>query len=217
MVNTKKISLKKLKLDLENPRIPACSTEEDAIDLLCAAEQISELAKDIAENRISPCEKLIVLQNGKKYIVAEGNRRLVALMLLNKPNLAPKHLFRRFSQYSASRQIQINSVECLIVSDRKEAKHWIEAKHAGQNKGKGVKPWNAIQKAHYFPSNENRFAYLLFNFLLEDISQFYEITNLTRFISGSTFFEYTGIYYNQWEDKLAFSCSYEKNSALDIF
>ncbi|WP_208442466.1 ParB/Srx family N-terminal domain-containing protein, partial [Bartonella raoultii] len=188
MASTKKISLKKLKLDPENPRIPTCSTEEDAIDLLCGAEQILELAKDIAENGISPCEKLIVLQDREKYIAVEGNRRLVALKLLDNPSLAPKHLFWKFSQYSASRQVQIDSVECVIVSDRKEAKHWIETKHSGQNKGKGVKPWNAIQKARYFPSNENRFAYLLFNFLLENVSQFYEITNVTRFISGQTFF-----------------------------
>ncbi|WP_407965869.1 ParB N-terminal domain-containing protein [Bartonella sp. C271] len=187
MANTKKISLKKLKLDLKKPRIPRCATEKDAINFLCKTEQISELAKDIAENGISPCEKLIVLQDEKKYIVAEGNRRLVALKLLDNPNLTPEPLLKTFSKFSVSRKVQINSIECVIVSDREKANHWIETKHSGQNNGKGVKPWNAIHKARYFPKNENRFAYLLFDFLLEDVSQFYKITNVTRFISGSTF------------------------------
>ncbi|ENN91162.1 ParB/Srx family N-terminal domain-containing protein [Bartonella bovis] len=217
MVKTAKVSLKKLEFDPENPRIPRFSNEKDAINFLCNKEQILELAEDIAENGISPCEKFIVLQDREKYIVVEGNRRLIALKFLDNPNLAPERLSKKFSKYSASRKVLISSVECVIVSNRKEANHWIETKHSGQNKGKGVKPWDAIQKARYFPLNVNRFAYLLFNRLLEDVSQDYNISTVTRFISKPIFFKHTGIYYDKEEDKLVFLSPYEENSALDNF
>lgn len=214
MVKIAKISLKKLKLDPENPRISASLSEKDATNSLCDTEQIVELAKDIAENGISPCEKFIVLQDGEEYIVIEGNRRLIALKFLDNPNLAPERFFKKFSEYSANRKVRVNTVECMIVPNRKEANHWIETKHLGQNKGKGVKSWNAIQKACYFQSNPNRFAYLLFNHLLEGSSQYYNISNVMHFISKPIFYEYTGIDYDQEEDKLIFpSC--EANSALD--
>ncbi|WP_273758941.1 ParB/Srx family N-terminal domain-containing protein [Bartonella sp. AU55XJBT] len=217
MAKTKTISLKKLKLDLENPRISRSLTEKEAINFLCDTEKILELAEDIAENGLSPCEKLMVLQDGEKYIVKEGNRRLVALKILDNPSLAPRHLSKKISEYSENRKIQINFVECAIASDIGESNHWMVIKHLGQNNGKGVKPWNAIQKTRYFPSNKNRFAYLLFYHLLENPLLQYDITTVTRLISGSTFFEYTGIYYNQEEDKLIFSHPYEENSALDNF
>ncbi|WP_208431665.1 ParB-like nuclease domain-containing protein [Bartonella schoenbuchensis] len=214
MVKIAKISLKKLKLDPENPRISASLSEKDATNSLCDTEQIVELAKDIAENGISPCEKFIVLQDGENYTVIEGNRRLIALKFLDNPNLTPERFFKKFSEYSANRKVRVNTVECMIVSNRKEANHWIETKHLGQNKGKGVKSWNAIQKACYFQSNPNRFAYLLFNHLLEGSSQYYNISNVMHFISKPIFYEYTGIDYDQEEDKLIFpSC--EANSALD--
>ncbi|WP_375624186.1 ParB/Srx family N-terminal domain-containing protein [Bartonella sp. TT119HLJHH] len=217
MINTKEFSLKTLKLDLENPRIPRFTSEKDAINFLCITEKILELSEDIAENGLSPFEKLMVIQDGEKYVVKEGNRRLAALKLLDNPSLAPEHLSKKIAKYSADRKIHITSVECAIASDIKEANHWMEIKHLGQNNGKGVKPWNAIQKSRYSPDNPNRFAYLLLNHLLEDPSLDYEITTVTRLISKTTFFEYTGIYYNQLEDKLIFSCSYEENSALDNF
>ncbi|AQX19625.1 hypothetical protein [Bartonella sp. WD16.2] len=214
MVKTTKVSLKKLKLDPENPRISVPSNEKDAINSLCDTEQITELAKDIAENGISPCEKFIVLQDREKYIVLEGNRRLIALKFIDNPNLAPERFFKKISKYSANRKVRISSVECMIVSNRKEANHWIEIKHLGQNKGKGVKQWNAIQKARQSQSSPDRFACLLFDHLLEDPSQYYNISTVTRFISKPIFSEYTGIDYDQEKDKVIFP-SYEENSALD--
>lgn len=51
-----------------------------------------------------------------------------------------------------SRQYQnnpIDTVACLVVKDRDEARHWIELRHTGQNDGAGIMPWGSDESARF--------------------------------------------------------------------
>lgn len=83
---TYKIPLSKIVLDNLNPRFPPVNTEAEAIVQLVDNEKIHVLAKDIAENGISPIESFALLeQDDGNYLTLEGNRRICALKLLIKP------------------------------------------------------------------------------------------------------------------------------------
>ncbi|WP_336288547.1 hypothetical protein [Bartonella sp. CB60] len=216
------IFLDALKLDLENPRIGNVKTEEDVISFLFTEEKTINLAQDIAENGFSKCEFFMVLPDGEKYIVLEGNRRLAALKCLNNPNLAPKNFFKKLSIYKEN-YCKTESVICSVVSSREEARLSIIRKHGGEDDGKGAKKWGAVEKARFNEKNKNNFARLLIEHLsnkgiLKDKNpKKYDISVVTRFIKKPIFSEYTGIYYDNADSKVVFLHSYDKNHAIYNF
>ena len=95
------IEVARIFLDRDNPRHEPYEDEDQVIEYLCRYENIYPLAKDIAQNGLNPLELLAVIpeeddEGGGKatYTVAEGNRRLCALKLLDDPDRAPPSLFQ---------------------------------------------------------------------------------------------------------------------------
>src|SRR5437879_3346200 len=84
--------VKHLRLDRENPRLPSTDlkTDLDLIKFMWKEMAVDEVALSIAANGFFPEEPLLVIPEvkGKKnfekdsFIVVEGNRRLVAVLLL---------------------------------------------------------------------------------------------------------------------------------------
>lgn len=87
------LDLTQLMVDPENPRMEIQSNSREALRELFRSDRTGmlELARDISERgRISPLEKIGVFESTKhrkRYIVAEGNRRIAALMALNSPDI----------------------------------------------------------------------------------------------------------------------------------
>ena len=95
------VDIGRIFLDLENSRHEPYENEAEVIDYLCRYENVFPLAKDIVQHGGNPLELLAVIpddagdsaKGGKpSYIVAEGNRRLCALKLLDDPERAPPKL-----------------------------------------------------------------------------------------------------------------------------
>ena len=88
----KKLRHSQVILDRENPRLPdGTSNDKEAINRLLneGYEQLVALARDMVEQGESnPTELPIVVKDGAKYLVLEGNRRFAALKLLSDPKLA---------------------------------------------------------------------------------------------------------------------------------
>lgn len=92
----KTINISNLLLDLDNPRFPRIvESQREALNLMIEiqSDKIELLASDIAKFGLDPSERLIVYKNElsedpKSYTVAEGNRRLTALKLLQEPDLS---------------------------------------------------------------------------------------------------------------------------------
>lgn len=142
-------------MDPQNPRLPdGTSNDREAINRLLAegASQLLALARDLADRgEGNPTELPIVLKNGSKYVVLEGNRRFAALKLIHDPRLAddPSHraAFERIAKKRGNRPPK--SLYCAIASNREEADPWLTLRHTGANDGVGVRVWSAEQTARH--------------------------------------------------------------------
>ncbi|MFO1003465.1 MAG: ParB N-terminal domain-containing protein [Planctomycetaceae bacterium] len=88
----KQLPLGKLFLDDQNPRLPSQlkgAAESEIISYMLMEAATLDLMTAIGQNGFFAGEPLLVVQDGERYRVAEGNRRLTALKLLKDPTLAP--------------------------------------------------------------------------------------------------------------------------------
>lgn len=140
-------------LDPENPRLPdGTSSDKEAINRLIDDDykQLLALARDLVEQgEANPSELPIVIKDGGKYLVLEGNRRFAALKLVADPKLAddPSHQ-AAFSRIKGKGHPP-TQVFCAIAKDRDQAEHWIMLRHTGANDGIGTKRWNTEETARH--------------------------------------------------------------------
>src|SRR5690606_32955486 len=150
--NIQSIPLSLLKLDQENVRFGSdiAQNQREAIELIMSdpedARKILKLAEHISLYGLDPTENQLVTPDGEgNYIVLEGNRRLTALKLLQKPDLCPvERLVKNF--FDARNNIIgefPEEFQCSVVSSREEGDKWVELKHTGQNAGIGRVNWDS--------------------------------------------------------------------------
>jgi hypothetical protein len=160
MAQTLPLAPSSLLFDSENPRLNEPSLGQREAQRAMATNQqrkLVALARDIVQNRLDPSNLPIVMplnDDLKRYVVLEGNRRIVALKALENPDslvgaLEPgllKDLRELSHTYQAA---PIDSVECVVVNNREEARHWIELRHTGENQGAGLVSWGADESARF--------------------------------------------------------------------
>lgn len=138
-------------LDPDNPRIPdGTSSDKEAINRLIddGYDQLLALARDLVkQGQSNPSELPIVIKDGSKYLVLEGNRRFAALKLLADPKLAdnPDHQ-AAFARINAKGSGPTH-IYSAVAPDRDQADHWIMLRHTGANQGIGIKRWSTEQTA----------------------------------------------------------------------
>lgn len=148
------VAVDDLQFDRRNPRLMSnASDQNEALEFLALLEGPScvELLKDIIkEGGISPLDNIGTVEEQGEYIVVEGNRRLLALLLLNGDEHAIKALpvnkqatVRRLLKKAT---LEIKKVEVVVFPNRMKAESWIAKKHASGQGGAGLKPWKAFQK-----------------------------------------------------------------------
>ena len=141
-------SIKRLHLDLRNPRLgrPSVDTEAEAMTRLLKefGPKIVGLARSIAEHGLNPTESWAIVQEDGKYVVLEGNRRLVACRLLDNPNKAPDSetaaTFERIKRGVRTAGSYLNP-SCVEFEHRADARYWIHLKHHGAGSGEGTAAW----------------------------------------------------------------------------
>lgn len=143
----KEVKVDDLILDQENPRIPHSlhgGTEDKVIQYMIEHASITEIMESISENDYFPGEPIIVVPEGDKYIVIEGNRRSTALKLLHNPGLAnkQKNKIQEISQRPNGKKPV--EVPALIAKDRNEVQSYLGFRHIT-----GVKNWKALEKGRY--------------------------------------------------------------------
>src|SRR6267378_8291843 len=153
MPETLPIAVASLLIDTKNPRLPKLNLGQREAQRAIAQEQklkLPKLAQDIVTYGLNLAELPITMElkgdELKRHIVLEGNRRLVALRGLENPEwmigaVQPGVLKEMRALSRQYLQNPIETVECLIVKDRKEAEHWIELRHTGENFGAGIVRW----------------------------------------------------------------------------
>ncbi|WP_416769293.1 hypothetical protein ACMGT0_19200 [Pseudomonas sp. RHF3.3-3] len=146
------ISLDKIKLDQENVRFgnDVALNQREAIKLMLSnpedAKKILRLAEHIAENGLDPTElQLVTPDEDGNFIVLEGNRRLTALKLLQRPDLCPSD--RGYKGFAKAHSQLLNGIpenlQCSVVESRAAGDLWIELKHTGENRGVGRVGWDS--------------------------------------------------------------------------
>lgn len=141
-------------LDPQNPRLPdGTSNDKEAINRLLAEgyNQLLALARDLTDRgETNPTELPIVMKDGTKYIVLEGNRRFAALKLLSDPKLADDAAHRAaFDRLRNKANQAPKTLYCAVARSRDEADPWITLRHTGANDGVGVRVWSAEQNARH--------------------------------------------------------------------
>ena len=150
------IKLDDLSLALDNPRLVDAQSEKEEIKNMITdqKDKLIVLATDIITYGLNPLERIAVypsVKSSDKYIVAEGNRRICALKLLSNPEIAlevDQNIYDKFAKLNKQWH-PIDELDVEIFNDEDEVQHWIELRHLGEQKGKGLSKWNSVQQSRY--------------------------------------------------------------------
>ena len=152
------LTLSRLRLDVQNPRLLGSATDQTEILRMMARRQgvkIVNLAADITDRGLNPSSLFIVLPSREdEYIVLDGNRRLSAIRLLENPAQADGI----FSTSQSSRLQDLSAIYaasplqeagCVVFHTRTEADHWIALTHTGEMEGVGSVLWGSDEAARH--------------------------------------------------------------------
>jgi len=149
-----KIPLSRLKLDLNNPRLPKSlrdkgASEEEIIEYMLFDASLIELMMAIGENNFFPGEQLLVVKEGDNYKVVEGNRRLGAVKLLSNPALAKVQKTKVQRAYEEAK-FRPDEIPCLVFEEGGQIHNYLGYRHIT-----GIKEWKLLEKARYLTSLRN--------------------------------------------------------------
>ena len=187
-----------------NPRFDPVKNQHESMALMLREKgaEIKKLAKDITTGGINPSKNLIVVHSrNKKYLTLEGNRRLVATVLLNSPEKTKDQDLREFFQ--AMRDTPRNNIpreiSCVVFESVDDAHHWIMLEHTGKNHGVGVDPWNTEQKDRFLGTHPRHV--LVFDFADENGlgRSGIDSTNLARLLSSPHVCRALGVAFPGWK------------------
>lgn len=149
----KGLSIDQLEVDVQNPRLPKSrlfNNPTSVMEYLQEKENILEIAESIADNGVFPSEPLIAVKENGVYSVVEGNRRLVAMKLLDNPSLAIKAQ-AKFKEASEKADLtELINLNVIVYDDRLAAAPVLIKRHT--NDPAKIRPWEMIMKAHYTTS-----------------------------------------------------------------
>jgi hypothetical protein len=150
-----------LLLDNANPRLSTDQPDQQRtlLELIHDREDhVLNLAEDIVEQgSLDPTAPIVVVATAdrrKRYKVIEGNRRVLALKALETPSLISVKLNekqrRRLSGLSRRYAFcPLDEITCVLFDTEEEADHWILLRHTGQNEGRGLVSWGAVEQDRY--------------------------------------------------------------------
>jgi len=147
-----RISVSDLLLDPQNPRLPKSmgnKNEKEIINFLLSDASLIELMLAIGKNGFFEGEQLLVVPEGEKYLVIEGNRRLSAVKLLQNPELGEVYE-GKIAQVIAESKYKPTEIPCLVFDNKDEILKYLGYRHIT-----GIKSWKLLEKARYLTKLKN--------------------------------------------------------------
>lgn len=189
---TKLVNVVDLFLDEENVRLDHSSgpASQDALahDLF-VNQDAYELAQGIARNGLFQHELPIVIEDGKRLVVIEGNRRVAALKGLIQPSLVPSHSAKLEQLKKSSEFLPISSIEVKVAPSRAAALQLLAAIHTTESR----KPWTTLRQAYFYyaqvQSKSRNLKQLVSEYPNVDVPRFirmWEMHQIARSISYDT-------------------------------
>jgi hypothetical protein len=158
MPKTEALPVEKLNLDLRNFRMVPQTSEKNAIHGMIAvkADWLWALMESLlAEDGYLPTENILILRDGDKLVVKEGNRRIAALKLIHGyikrgPFRIPEHIERMITALSPGWIANNKLVPCTIYDQKDSAKvdRIVNLAH-GKGEKAGRDKWEAIARARH--------------------------------------------------------------------
>lgn len=149
------IKTKDLTFDPENPRFYRLNNagEEDVVvEGMLDDESVHDLMLSIGQQGYFPGEPLLVFKDGKKLVVAEGNRRLAAVKLLNGELTPTPNKKNSIDDIKNDTQHKPKELPCIVYDFREDVLRYIGYRHIT-----GVKEWDSLSKAKYLKELCNKF------------------------------------------------------------
>ena len=153
----KEIQLSDIILYEENPRFEKAFSDVEAIQKMIQNQgtKLVKLAEHIIDNGFNPIDIPAVIKDSKtkKFLMKEGNRRIIAPMLVWNPNLifSNEPLKNKFLLLKSQKgHLLPEKIFCAVFEDPHDVDEWIRLKHAVHHEGVGIEKWNSEQA--------NRFA-----------------------------------------------------------
>lgn len=168
--------LTEIHLDPRNVRLDGIhyEVEADIMADLFANEGALDLIEGIVTVGYLTFETPVVVKDGDRNIVVEGNRRVAALKAIQNPMLVPSHQTRIAALIEAiPDRPALTRLEVLVAPSRDEADQMIAAIHAGKNLRKA---WTPARQAAFFE------AQIAAGRTMADLLTRYPTANVRRFV-----------------------------------
>lgn len=157
MAKTLTIEVKKLSLDLKNYRTIEQLDELSAVISMKSINhrKLYGLLEGIIDDGFSPLENILVLKQGDKYIVKEGNRRVACLKMilgLINPNLVglPPNIIEKISAIDDVKRKSYRKVSCLVHEETESAEvNRLIALVHGKGEEASRDDWTSIARARH--------------------------------------------------------------------
>jgi len=144
------ISVEVLDFDLDNPRFTSLRNRVldgafDPFDTICNVFEVRSLVASIVTGSYYEAEPLLILPNGNRYTVLDGNRRLAAIQIILNREIHTYHYPQWLGEPSRESLESIREVPVMVVNDRKDAWPLLARRH-----GMGTIKWDNYGKASFF-------------------------------------------------------------------
>jgi ParB-like nuclease domain len=145
-VKPKRIPVADLDLDPLNPRLIVASgvSQAELTRILYEEEALDELFPSFIENGYFEEEPLVVVPNGTRFTVVEGNRRLATLKLLLDRSLRRRVQVTGWPVLSSKQTESLRIIPCVVYGERKSVIPFLGYRHIT-----GAKKWAPFQKARF--------------------------------------------------------------------
>lgn len=171
-------SVDNLKLWVDNPRLDPVESHETLNDFVedllsdsSERDEFIDLVKSISERGFTSFDPIVVWKDDSgRFVVAEGNRRVLALKLLRKPESAPKGI-RKFIREQSKKidRDEIEKIRVCVAPSYQETRWYILQRHST---GSLLKRWQRLQ--------QQRFILNAYEEQGQDLEATAEVTGLKR-------------------------------------
>ena len=171
-------SVDNLKLWVDNPRLDPIESHvrladfiEDLMSDDSEKREFLDLLRSIADRGFMSFDPIVVWKDEhEKYVVAEGNRRVLALKLLRSPDKAPKAIRRLVRELAKNiDRDDIEKVRVCLAPSYEDTRWYILQRHST---GSLLKKWQRLQ--------QQRFIMSVYEEVGEDIDKTAEETGFRR-------------------------------------
>lgn len=195
------VDIDELFINKDNYRLDTrkITTIEDAMDILFEEEDIIGMAKDIISfGGLYPQENLLVVKEGGKNIVLEGNRRALAIKCIIHPDLVPKRFKDKFEKAVGNiddgLKNRIRKIAVIFVPSRDSVLRIISDKHAdyGYRKWEQISQWNFMKAVFEKNGKDTEKTMEMLGGDRQIVSNYIKYHNYLEFVRGLTLWDEHG-------------------------